>query len=224
MRKIRVLIADDQPLIRSGLHAVFDGVPDIVVVGEARHGVQAVQSVKTLRPDVVLMDINMPRMDGITATREICKLGADYPAKVVILTIYDQDEHVFEALRSGASGFILKHTPTERLVDAVREAAEGDALLSPSVTRKLIDEFARRPVLSAAPTAVLDQLTEREREVFQLLVRGYGNDEIARALVLGDSTIKSHVQHLYQKLGVRDRVQIVIFAYENGLVAATPRG
>ncbi|WP_436756908.1 response regulator [Streptosporangium sp. V21-05] len=224
MRKIRVLIADDQPLIRSGLHAVFDGVPDIVVVGEAPHGVQAVQSVKTLRPDVVLMDINMPRMDGITATREICKLGADYPAKVVILTIYDQDEHVFEALRSGASGFILKHTPTERLVDAVREAAEGDALLSPSVTRKLIDEFARRPVLSAAPTAVLDQLTEREREVFQLLVRGYGNDEIARALVLGDSTIKSHVQHLYQKLGVRDRVQIVIFAYENGLVAATPRG
>ncbi|MER5643436.1 response regulator transcription factor [Streptosporangium sp. NPDC002524] len=224
MRKIRVLIADDQPLIRSGLHAVFDGVPDIVVVGEAPHGVQAVQSVKTLRPDVVLMDINMPRMDGITATREICKLGADYPAKVVILTIYDQDEHVFEALRSGASGFILKHTPTERLVDAVREAAEGDALLSPSVTRKLIDEFARRPVLSAAPTAVLGQLTEREREVFQLLVRGYGNDEIARALVLGDSTIKSHVQHLYQKLGVRDRVQIVIFAYENGLVAATPRG
>jgi DNA-binding NarL/FixJ family response regulator len=224
MRKIRVLIADDQPLIRSGLHAVFDGVPDIVVVGEARHGIQAVQSVKTLRPDVVLMDINMPRMDGITATREICKLGAAYPAKVVILTIYDQDEHVFEALRSGASGFILKHTPTERLVDAVREAAEGDALLSPSVTRKLIDEFARRPVLSAAPTAVLDQLTEREREVFRLLVRGYGNDEIARALVLGDSTIKSHVQHLYQKLGVRDRVQIVIFAYENGLVAATPRG
>ncbi|GAA2846805.1 response regulator transcription factor [Streptosporangium fragile] len=224
MRKIRVLIVDDQPLIRSGLHATFDGVPDIVVAGEARNGIQAVQAVKTLRPDVVLMDINMPRMDGITATREICRLGAGYPAKVVILTIYDQDEHVFEALRSGASGFILKHTPTDRLVDAVREVAEGDALLSPSVTRKLIDEFARRPVLSAAPTPALDQLTEREREVFRLLVRGYSNDEIARALVLGDSTVKSHVQHLYQKLGVRDRVQIVIFAYENGLVASTPRG
>ncbi|MFI6295226.1 response regulator [Nonomuraea sp. NPDC050790] len=221
MRTIRVLIVDDQPLIRTGLHATFSGVPDIVVVGEAANGVEAVQAVKRLSPDVVLMDINMPRMDGLTATREI--IGARSPAKVVILTIYDQDEHLFDALRNGASGFILKHAPTERLIEAVREAAEGDALLSPSVTRRLIDEFAKRPTLSGAAGATPQQLTDRERDVFRLLVRGYSNDEIARELVLGDSTVKSHVQHLYQKLGVRDRVQVVIYAYENGLVPSSAR-
>ncbi|WP_043622800.1 response regulator [Nonomuraea candida] len=222
MHSIRVLIADDQPLIRSGLRMTFDQVPDIAVVGEAADGGEAVREVRRLRPDVVLMDINMPAMDGLTATREIAAMGGA-PTKVIILTIYDQDEHIFEALRSGASGFILKHAPIDRLTDAVRHAAEGDALLSPSVTRRLIDEFSRRPVASASPVPVLDQLTERERDVFRLLVRGYSNEQIATTLMLGDSTIKSHVQHLYQKLGVRDRVQVVIYAYENGLVVRSPQ-
>ncbi|MEU4542247.1 response regulator transcription factor [Nonomuraea dietziae] len=222
MRTIRVLIVDDQPLIRSGLHATFAQADDIVVVGEAANGVDAVRMVRSQQPDVVLMDIDMPRMNGLTATREIVALDRKKPTKVVILTIFDQDEHLFDALRSGASGFILKHAPIERLLEAVREAAEGDALLSPSVTRRLIDEFARRPELSSGSAQTLDQLTEREREVFRLLVRGYSNEEIARTLVLGDSTIKSHVQHLYQKLGVRDRVQVVIYAYENGLVPVSP--
>jgi DNA-binding NarL/FixJ family response regulator len=222
VRSIRVLIADDQPLIRSGLRATFDQAPDIAVAGEAADGREAIHEVRRIRPDVVLMDINMPTMDGLTATREIAALG-DVPTKVIILTIYDQDEHIFEALRSGASGFILKHAPIDRLTDAVRHAAEGDALLSPSVTRRLIDEFSRRPVASAATVPELDQLTERERDVFRLLVRGYSNEQIARTLMLGDSTIKSHVQHLYQKLGVRDRVQVVIFAYENGLVVRSPQ-
>jgi DNA-binding NarL/FixJ family response regulator len=221
VRSIRVLIADE-PLIRSGLRATFDQAPDIAVAGEAADGREAIHEVRRIRPDVVLMDINMPTMDGLTATREIAALG-DVPTKVIILTIYDQDEHIFEALRSGASGFILKHAPIDRLTDAVRHAAEGDALLSPSVTRRLIDEFSRRPVASAATVPELDQLTERERDVFRLLVRGYSNEQIARTLMLGDSTIKSHVQHLYQKLGVRDRVQVVIFAYENGLVVRSPQ-
>ncbi|GAA2776220.1 response regulator transcription factor [Nonomuraea dietziae] len=193
-----------------------------MVVGEAANGVDAVRMVRSQQPDVVLMDIDMPRMNGLTATREIVALDRRKPTKVVILTIFDQDEHLFDALRSGASGFILKHAPIERLLEAVREAAEGDALLSPSVTRRLIDEFARRPELSSGSAQTLDRLTEREREVFRLLVRGYSNEEIARTLVLGDSTIKSHVQHLYQKLGVRDRVQVVIYAYENGLVPVSP--
>jgi DNA-binding NarL/FixJ family response regulator len=224
VRTIRVLITDDQPLIRSGLRATFGAAPDIVVVGEAGNGWEAVQAVKSLRPDVVLMDINMPVMDGLTATREICALGPGHPAKVVILTIYDQDENVFEALRSGATGFILKNAPIDHLTAAVRQSADGDAMLSPSVTRRLIDEFARRPVASGAPAPELDRLTERERDVFRLLVRGYSNEEIARVLVLGDSTVKSHVQHLYQKLGVRDRVQVVIYAYEHGLVVGPPAG
>ncbi|GAA3441453.1 response regulator [Planomonospora venezuelensis] len=218
MREIRILIADDQPLVRSGLKATFDAVPDIIIAGEAVNGVEAVRGVRRLNPDIVLMDIHMPRMDGLEATREIYELQQNDATKVIILTMYDQDEHVFEALRVGASGFILKDAPTEKLIEAVREVATGEALLSPSVTRRLIAEFARRPVLSTATAPELANLTDRELDVFKLLVRGYGNDDMAKMLVLGESTVKSHVQHLYQKLGVRNRVQVVIYAYENGLV------
>ncbi|MBP2708276.1 response regulator transcription factor [Microbispora sp. RL4-1S] len=215
---IRLLIADDQPLVRSGLRATFDPVADLRVVGEAHNGREAVRLCRALRPDVVLMDVNMPQMGGIEATWNI--LAAEWSAsvKVLILSMYDRDEYVFEALRAGASGFVLKDTPTEGLVDAVRTVATGDALLAPSVTRRLIEEFARRPVLSPSAAPELVGLTDRELDVFRLLVRGYRNEDMAQMLRLGQSTVKSHVQHLYQKLGVRDRVQVVIYAYEHGLV------
>ena len=218
MDGIRVLIADDQPIVRNGLRATLAQVEGLVVVGEAVDGREAVSGVTRWRPDVVLMDVRMPRMDGLEATREICRPCNGFAARVIILTMYDQDEHVFEALRAGASGFILKDAPTDKVVEAVREVASGAALLSPSVTRSLIAEFARRPTLSRAAAPELGQLTERELDVFKLLVRGYRNEDMARLLTLGESTIKSHVQHLYQKLGVRDRVQVVIYAYENGLL------
>jgi DNA-binding NarL/FixJ family response regulator len=218
MDEIRLLIADDQPLVRTGLRSLFDSSRDIKVIAEAANGVQAVAAAGRLRPNVVLMDINMPRMDGVSATMEIRKCDSEYRTKIVILTMYDQDENVFSALRAGASGFILKDSPTEKLLDAVRAAATGNALLSPSINRRLIEEFARRPPPGTSAKPQLSRLTDRERDVFNLLVRGYRNDDIARSLVLGESTVKSHVQHLYQKLGVRDRVQVVIYAYENGLV------
>jgi DNA-binding NarL/FixJ family response regulator len=214
---IRVVIADDQPLVRSGIRASFDGVPDIVIVGEAGNGLDAVRRVREVNPDVVLMDINMPRMNGLESTKEIGRLR-ERVAKVVILTMFDTDEYVFEALRAGAAGFVLKDVSTDKLVEAVREVASGDALLSPSVTRRLIAEFARRPVLDSTVMLTLAELTQRELDVFRLLVRGYRNEDIAKELTLGESTIKSHVQHLYQKLGVRDRVQLVIYAYENDLI------
>ncbi|WP_433429286.1 response regulator [Nonomuraea sp. CA-141351] len=218
MDQISVWIADDQPVVRNGLRATLDHAKGIKVAGEAANGLEALRSVKISKPDIVLMDINMPRMNGLEATRQICGLDGDNKVKVVILTMYDQDEYVFEALRAGASAFILKDAPTEKLVEAVREVAAGEALLSPSITRRLISEFARRPVLSATTAPELANLTEREMDVFKLLVRGYRNEDIAEMLVLGASTVKSHVQHLYQKLGVRDRVQVVIYAYEHGLV------
>ncbi|MBW6436100.1 response regulator transcription factor [Actinoplanes hulinensis] len=217
MDGIRILIVDDQPLVRRGLRSVFEGLPGIVTVGESPDGLDAVRDVRRLRPDVVLMDVNMPRMDGLEATRRICAPEKNSGTRVIILTMYDRDEHVFEALRTGASGFLLKDSPTSTLEQAVREVAAGEALLSPSVTRRLIGEFARRPSLST-PGAELSHLTDRELDVFRLLVCGHSNQEIARMLVLGESTVKSHVQHLYQKLGVRDRVQVVIYAYENGLI------
>lgn len=218
MDEIRVAIADDQPLVRNGLRATFDRVNDIVVVAECSTGLDAVRAARRTRPHVVLMDINMPRMDGLTATREICGNPDNQDTKVVILTMYDQDEHLFEALRVGASAFILKDSSTEKLIEAVREVYTGAALLSPSVTRRLIREFARRPALSAAVPPAMAQLTEREREVFRLLALGYRNEDIATTLVLGETTVKSHVQHLYRKLGIRDRVQAVIYAYEHGLL------
>ncbi|MFE7131011.1 response regulator [Streptomyces sp. NPDC057638] len=219
MRTIRILIADDQPLVRQGLQAVFAPLRDIVVVGEAAHGLDAVEQVRTDAPDVVLMDVNMPKMNGLEATRRICSraYGGTTP-RIVMLTMYDQDEYVFDALRAGASGFLMKDASPRQLADAVREVAEGGALLSSSVTRRLIQEFVRRPALPVSTADELPSLTGREVDVFRLIVQGYGNAEIAERLVLGESTIKSHVQSLYRKLGARDRVQVVIYAYEKGLI------
>ncbi|MGW1955716.1 response regulator [Streptomyces sp. NPDC001920] len=219
MKPIRLLIADDQPLVRQGLRAVFAPLEDITILGEASNGAEALELVRRTAPDVVLMDVNMPRMSGLEATRRIFSGGPrDAAPKIVMLTMYDQDEYVFEALRAGASGFLVKDSSPARLAEAVREVADGGALLSPSVTRRLIGEFVRRPAVPSSAAAELTSLTSRELDVFRLLVQGYGNAMIAEKLTLGESTVKSHVQHLYRKLGVQDRVQVVIYAYENGLV------
>nr|WP_175409409.1 response regulator transcription factor [Streptomyces sp. TRM64462] len=221
MRPVRLLIVDDQPLVRQGLRAVFAGLDDIIVAGEAAHGAEALELVRRTAPHVVLMDVNMPVMGGLEATRRICAAGRADPdrtlPKIVMLTMYDQDEHVFEALRAGASGFLIKDASPQQLADAVREVVDDGAMLSPSITRRLIREFVRRPALPA-PDGELSALTGRERDVFRLLVQGYGNAGIAEKLTLGESTVKSHVQSLYRKLGVQDRVQVVIYAYENGLI------
>jgi DNA-binding NarL/FixJ family response regulator len=211
---IRVLVVDDQALVRAGFRMILEAQADIDVVGEAGDGLQAAEVAGRLSPDVVLMDIRMPRLDGIEATRRLA--GA---TRVVILTTYDLDEYVFDALEAGASGFLPKHAPPEDLVRAVRVVAGGEALLAPSVTRRLIEEFARRPVPAAHRPAELDSLTEREREVLALVARGLTNAEIAARLHVGEATVKTHVAHLLDKLGVRDRVQAVILAYEVGLVA-----
>ncbi|ADG76216.1 two component transcriptional regulator, LuxR family [Cellulomonas flavigena DSM 20109] len=215
-----VLVVDDQPLIRQGIRAVLRGQPGVEVVGEAHDGHSAVRTARRLRPDVTLMDVQMPGMDGVEATRVICA-DDDPPTSVVVLTMYDQDEHVFEALRAGARGLVLKDAPTSELVAAIHAAAAGDSLLSPSVTRRLIEEFARRPTVRMEATDGPAELTARERDVFRLLVQGLSTAEAAERLTLGDSTVKSHVQSLYRKLGVRDRVQAVIYAYEHGLVDRT---
>jgi DNA-binding NarL/FixJ family response regulator len=212
---IRVLIVDDQSLVRAGFRLVLENHDDIEVVGEASNGEEAVHSAGRLEPDVVLMDIRMPALDGIAATREIT---SRHPAKVLVLTTYDLDEYVYDALQAGASGFLLKDTPPEQLVTGIRAVAAGEALLAPTVTRRLIEEFARvRPAPHATPAA-LDELTPRELEVLRLLARGMSNAEIAAALVLGDTTVKTHVTHVLGKLGLRDRVQAVVLAYESGLV------
>ena len=213
---IRVLVVDDEQLVRTGLRMILSSEDDIDVVGEARDGQEAVERATTLRPDVVLMDIRMPGMDGLQATRRI-RERTEAP-RVVILTTFDLDEHVFEALRAGASGFLLKDTPGDTLVAAIRAAVGGEALLAPSVTRRLIEAYVARP---EAPTVTprLGDLTEREREVLTLLARGRSNAEIAADLVIGEATVKTHVARVLDKLGVRDRVQAVIAAYETGLVA-----
>jgi DNA-binding NarL/FixJ family response regulator len=212
---IRVLIADDQALLRTGFRMIVDAEPDLQVVGEAADGEAAIALAARDRPDVVLMDVRMPQLDGIAATRRIVGSGAG--SRVLVLTTYDLDEYVYDALRAGASGFLLKDAPPEYLVDAIRIVARGDALLAPRVTRRLIEEFARR-----APPRVragaLDELTEREREVLRLVARGMSNAEIAAALVVGETTIKTHVARILDKLDVRDRVQAVVIAYESGLV------
>ena len=217
----RVLIADDQALVRAGFRVLIDSAPDLEVVGEAADGVQAVALARSSSPDVVLMDIRMPEMDGLAATREIVASGPEGP-RVIILTTFDIDEYVFEALRSGASGFLLKDTDPDELLQAVRVVAAGDALLAPSVTRRLIEEFATRPDPHRTPPEALAVLTEREREVLGLVARGLSNHEIAGELVISPATAKTHVSRVMMKLGARDRAQLVVIAYETGLVQ--PRG
>ena len=212
---IRVLICDDQSLVRAGFRLVLENHPGIEVVGEASNGEEAIHSAGRLAPDIVLMDIRMPELDGIAATREIT---ARHPARVLVLTTYDLDEYVYDALQAGASGFLLKDTPPSRLVDGIRAVAGGEALLAPTVTRRLIAEFARIGPANRARPAALDELTPRELEVLRLLARGLSNAEIAAHLVLGPTTIKTHVAHVLSKLGLRDRVQAVVLAYESGLV------
>jgi DNA-binding NarL/FixJ family response regulator len=211
----RVVVADDEAMVRAGLRLVLEAEPDIEVIGEAGDGRQAVDAVARLDPDVVLMDIRMPRLDGIAASRELVALGL--PARVLMLTTFDEDEYLHEALRSGVSGFLLKEAPPERLVEAIRVLAAGDALLSPAVTRRVIEEFARHSPPRARPPE-LDELTPREGEVLHLLARGMANAEIARQFVVSEATVKTHVARVLMKLGLRDRVQAVIFAYEAGIV------
>jgi DNA-binding NarL/FixJ family response regulator len=215
-----VLIADDQALVRVGLRKILDFEPDVEVVGEALDGEDAVRSARRLEPDVVLMDIRMPVLDGIEATRRI--VGTQPGVRVLILTTFGLDEYVYAALRAGASGFMLKDAPPEEIVGAVRIVARGEALLAPAVTRAVIEEFARQPPPRAAtaPPAV-GELTPREREVLDLLVRGLSNPEICERLFISDATAKTHVARILQKLDVRDRIQAVIWAYEHGLVTPT---
>ena len=214
---IRVLLADDQPLLRTGFRLILSSEDDVEVVGEAADGQVAVAQVLALRPDVVLMDIRMPTMDGIEATRRITAL--DDPPRVLVLTTFDLDDYVVEALRAGASGFVLKDIPADDLVQAIRIVHRGEAIVAPRVTRRLLDRFADH-LPSAAPgqQAALPELTDREREVLLLLARGLSNAELADRLVLSETTVKTHVSNVLAKLGLRDRVQAVVFAYETGLV------
>jgi DNA-binding NarL/FixJ family response regulator len=211
--RLRVVIADDQPLMRAGFKAVLEATGEIEVVAEAGDGEEAVIAARAHRPDVVLMDIRMPGLDGIEATRRL-------PGqRVLILTTFGLDDYIIAALRAGASGFLLKDAPTEQVLDAVRAVAAGDAVLSPAVTRRLLDQVGRRLPAAVSREHGLDALTEREREVLRMLAAGLSNNEIAQALVVSEATVKSHVSSLLGKLGLRDRVQAVIFAYETGLIA-----
>ena len=211
---IRVLLADDQELVRAGFRMILETQADIQVVGEAGDGVEAVAATRRLRPDVVLMDIRMPNLDGLQATKRIVAAGSG--SRVVILTTFDLDEYVYQALAAGASGFLLKNAPPEQLISAVRVVAAGDGLLSPSITRRVIEQFTRFP--PPGGTDALEGLTDRERQVLQLVARGLSNAEIAAQLFVSDATVKSHVAHLLGKLQLRDRVQAVVLAYESGLV------
>jgi DNA-binding NarL/FixJ family response regulator len=213
----RVVVADDQTLVRAGFRLLVDSAPDLEVVGEAADGAEAVDLVRRQHPDVVLMDIRMPVMDGLEATRRIGGLG-ETGARILILTTFDLDEYVYQALRAGASGFVLKDIPPAELLAAIRIVAAGDALLAPSVTRRLIAEFARRPGPARVAPAALDVLTDREREVLALVAQGLSNGEIAAQLVVSPATSKTHVSRLLTKLGARDRAQLVAVAYESGLV------
>ncbi len=218
---LRVVIADDQALVRAGFRLILEEVGGFQVVGEAADGEQAIAAVRRHRPDLVLMDVRMPNLDGIEATRRIVSAGAS--CRIVILTTFDLDEHVFAALRAGASGFLLKDVSPEQLVASLRMLAAGESLLAPSITRRLIERFAA-PDAGPAASQVLSTLTEREREVLVLIARGLNNDELAAELRIGESTIKTHVGRVLAKLELRDRVQAVVFAYENGLIRPGERG
>ena len=211
---IRVLVADDQSMVRAGFRMLLSGEQDIEVVAEASNGLEAVEKAARFDPTVVLMDIRMPELDGLQATRRI--LAADSAARILILTTFDLDEYVYEALRAGASGFVLKDDPPEQLLAAVRTVADGEALLSPAITRRVIKQFTRVP--HPAPPRELDDLTERELDVFRLVARGLSNAEIAKQLFVSEATVKTHVAHVLMKLDLRDRVQAVVAAYESGLV------
>jgi DNA-binding NarL/FixJ family response regulator len=216
---VRVLLVDDQALIRAGFRMILEAEDDFEVVGECGDGTQAIDSVKRFSPDVVLMDIRMPEMDGIEATRRIVGGDPETAVKVLMLTTFDLDEYVYDALRAGASGFLLKDVPADQLVAGIRLVAQGDALLAPSVTRRLIHEFSRSSRGRAERPAGLDELTPREVEVFKLLARGMSNAEIAAELFVSETTVKTHVARILMKLEVRDRVQAVVLAYESGVVA-----
>jgi DNA-binding NarL/FixJ family response regulator len=213
---IRVLVADDQAMVRAGFRMILDAEPDIEIVAEAGDGAEAVELASRFTTDVVLMDIRMPKVDGIEATRRL--LDRTRSTHVLMLTTFDHNEYVYEALRAGASGFLLKDAPPERLVEAIRIVASGEALLAPSITRRVIEEFARRPPAHDGLPPELRELTAREVEVLGLIARGHSNAEIAKELFLGETTVKTHVARILQKLGLRDRVQAVVLAYETGLV------
>jgi DNA-binding NarL/FixJ family response regulator len=213
---IRVVVADDQEMVRVGFRLLLDRVEGVEVVGEAEDGARAVEEVRRLEPDVVLMDIRMPHLDGLAATREV--LEHSRGTRVIILTTFDEDDYVYDALRAGASGFLLKSSPPERLVTAIRTVAAGEALLDPAVTRRVIEEFGRQPVRGTATAPGLERLTERELEVLGQVARGLSNAEIAAELVVAEATVKTHVARMLAKLGLRDRVQVVVYAYEHGLV------
>ena len=213
---ISVLIVDDQDLVREGLRMLLDAEPDLSVVGEAGNGSQAVAQVRLLDPDVVLMDVRMPEVDGVEATARLVRGGSR--ARILMLTTFNLDDYVYRAMKAGASGFLLKDATREQLADAVRTVAAGDSLLAPAITRRLIDDFCRGPAPGAATAGVAGPLTERELEVVRLVTQGLSNAEVAARLYLSEATVKSHVARVLAKLGLRDRVQVVVYAYEHGIV------
>jgi DNA-binding NarL/FixJ family response regulator len=215
---IRILIADDQSLVRTGFRMILDAEPDLDVVGEAIDGREAVDKAKAAKPDVILMDIRMPELDGIEATRRIVAENGDDAPKILMLTTFDLNEYVYEALRAGASGFLLKDVPAEQLADGVRVVAAGEALLAPSVTRRLLSEFAQVRPRDAAPPPAFEELTPRELEVFRLIARGLSNAEVAQELIVSETTVKTHVARVLMKLSLRDRIQAVVLAYESGII------
>ncbi len=217
MTSLRILIADDQALVRAGFKMILDAEDDLDVIGEAADGAEAVELARRLKPDVVLMDIRMPELDGIEATRRVVALDGDPPIRVLMLTTFDLNEYVYEALRAGASGFLLKDVPPEQLAAGIRVVAQGEALLAPSITKRLIQEFAAAAPVAATPPKGLDELTARELEVFGLVARGLSNAEIAAELIVSETTVKTHVARVLMKLGLRDRVQAVVLAYESGI-------